>query len=127
MRVRLIRKLADEVDGIDLRACAVGDVLDLPSLEAGLLIAEEWAVPDRRGDRRPLQRSQRRPGSDVIPAAGSPVSPPCPHCGSERVKVALATRGLVYHRCLQCHESWTRPDRRQRRDEVHHPERRRTG
>lgn len=43
MRIRLTRKLADCVDGIDLSHYAVGDVLDLPEREAQLLIAEGWA------------------------------------------------------------------------------------
>lgn len=44
MRVRLTRKLADCLDGVDLSRYAVGDVLDLPKWEAHLLIAEGWAV-----------------------------------------------------------------------------------
>ena len=48
MRVRLIRKLADCVDGVDLSKRRVGQVLDLPESDAQLLIAEEWAQPVRR-------------------------------------------------------------------------------
>lgn len=44
MRVRLVRKLADYLDGIDLSAYEEGDVLDLPRREAELLIAEGWAM-----------------------------------------------------------------------------------
>jgi len=44
MRVRLTRKLADRIDGVDLRGCVVGDVLELPRAQASLLIAEEWAT-----------------------------------------------------------------------------------
>lgn len=43
MRIRLTRKLADCIDGVDLSHYSVGDVLDLPTWEAQLLIAEEWA------------------------------------------------------------------------------------
>jgi hypothetical protein len=43
MRVRLIKKLADTIDGIDLAGCRVGDILDLPRRAARLLIAEQWA------------------------------------------------------------------------------------
>jgi hypothetical protein len=46
--VRLTRKLAPFVDGIDLSDREVGDVFDLPPEEARLVIAEDWAVPDRR-------------------------------------------------------------------------------
>jgi hypothetical protein len=45
MRVRLIKKLADIIDGVDLRGRSVGDLLNLKPREAKLLIAEQWAVP----------------------------------------------------------------------------------
>ena len=48
MRVRIVRKLADWVDGIDLRHCTAGDVIDLGDSHARLMIAEEWAVFARR-------------------------------------------------------------------------------
>jgi hypothetical protein len=43
LRVRLIRKLAERVNGVDLSKVHVGDSLDLPSKDARLLIAEGWA------------------------------------------------------------------------------------
>jgi hypothetical protein len=43
MKIRLIRKLADYLDGIDLSHRDSGDVVDLPSRQADLLIAEGWA------------------------------------------------------------------------------------
>jgi hypothetical protein len=43
--IRLIRKLANEIDGIDLTAHRVGEIIRLPAPQARLLIAEEWAVP----------------------------------------------------------------------------------
>jgi hypothetical protein len=46
MKVQLIRKLAECLDGIDVTHSRVGDILDLPDREAKLLIAERWAVPD---------------------------------------------------------------------------------
>jgi len=52
MRVRLVRKLADNLDGIDVSGYREGDVLDLPAGRAALLIAEQWAVPVRGRDRR---------------------------------------------------------------------------
>ena len=42
MAVRLTRKLADMIDGIDLSACRVGEVMYLPWRDASLLIAEGW-------------------------------------------------------------------------------------
>ncbi len=42
MRIRLIRKLAEQLNGIDLSRWRVGDILDLPLREAELLVAEGW-------------------------------------------------------------------------------------
>lgn len=44
MEVRLTRKLAESLDGVDLSDHRVGDVFDVTRHEAELLIAEEWAV-----------------------------------------------------------------------------------
>lgn len=44
MRVRLTRKLAQCVDGVDLSEHREGDILTLAAHEAELLIAEGWAV-----------------------------------------------------------------------------------
>ena len=52
MRIRLTRKLADCLDGVDLSHYSVGDVLDLPRREAHLLIAEGWAVASEGIDER---------------------------------------------------------------------------
>ncbi len=48
MRVRLTLKLAEEIDGVNLTSCDAGDVLDLGPREAQMLIAEGWAVAERR-------------------------------------------------------------------------------
>jgi hypothetical protein len=45
MWVRLTRKLADFVDGVDISHRCVGDVFELPIIDARLLIAEAWAEP----------------------------------------------------------------------------------
>jgi hypothetical protein len=50
MRVRLTRKLADEIDGIDLSRDHVGDTIDLSTRAARTLIAEGWAQRERRGE-----------------------------------------------------------------------------
>ena len=44
MRIRLTRRLASSIDGIDLSARRVGDVFDLTGAEGELLIAEGWAM-----------------------------------------------------------------------------------
>jgi len=48
VRVRLTKKLAECLDGVDLTRCHVGDALNLPAHEAHLLIAERWATPAER-------------------------------------------------------------------------------
>jgi hypothetical protein len=45
MRVRLTRKLAECIDGVDLSRSRTGDILDLSPQQARLLISEQWAVP----------------------------------------------------------------------------------
>ena len=46
MRVRLTRKLAREIDGIDLSNHDVGDVFELSDRMANLLMREGWAVAE---------------------------------------------------------------------------------
>ena len=60
MLVRLVRKLADNLDGIDVSGRREGDVLDLPAGRAALLIAEQWAVPVRSRERRKVSTSSGR-------------------------------------------------------------------
>jgi hypothetical protein len=43
MLVRLTKKLANIVNGIDLSHCDEGDVIELPPRHALLLIADHWA------------------------------------------------------------------------------------
>jgi hypothetical protein len=62
MRVRLVRKLADVIDGVDISDYGVGDVLDLHSDEARLLIAEDWAISAGQPTH---QRDVRQPSSPI--------------------------------------------------------------
>ena len=48
MRVRIVRKLADRVDGVDLTHHDVGEVIELPEMDGRLVIAERWAEFARR-------------------------------------------------------------------------------
>jgi hypothetical protein len=48
MLVRLTRKLAEQIDGVDLSHNDVGTLMELPDRKAHLLIAEGWALEDRR-------------------------------------------------------------------------------
>ena len=45
IRVRLTRKLASILDGVDVSMLDVGEILELPDSSAALLIAEKWAEP----------------------------------------------------------------------------------
>src|SRR5437764_1429972 len=45
MQIQLVRKLAAQLDGIDVSMYEEGDVIELGRREAELLIAERWAVP----------------------------------------------------------------------------------
>jgi len=51
--VRLLRKYAASIDGVNLEKATVGDRLDLPPRDAHILIAEGWAV---RADDERLER-----------------------------------------------------------------------
>ena len=48
MRVRIVRKLANFVNGIDLSHCTTGDLIDVPEWQARLMVAERWADFARR-------------------------------------------------------------------------------
>jgi hypothetical protein len=54
MCVRLTRKYADLIDGVDLSAAHVGDRIDLSRHDAEVLIAEGWAE-------QAVQRRRRAP------------------------------------------------------------------
>jgi hypothetical protein len=86
LRVRLVRKLAETIDGVDLSGRAVGEVLRLAVPQARLLIAERWAEPVQPSSRKrtlvtPEEIPQRRalPQRDAgraechAPSRGQPV------------------------------------------------------
>ena len=67
MKVRLTRKHAERIDGIDLRGREPGDLLDLPPNEARMIVAEGWAVPERRQrntDISPYRRTDDCPAEE---------------------------------------------------------------
>ena len=45
MLVRLTKKLAEVINGVDLSHCAEGDVIEVAVPHAEMLIAERWAEP----------------------------------------------------------------------------------
>ena len=67
MKVRLTRKFADQIDGIDLEGYRPGDLMELPPEQARIIVAEKWAVPERREHRVP--DSPRRRADDSVPEA----------------------------------------------------------
>ena len=80
MKVRLTKKLAERIDGVDLSEYHVGEVLELSPRESRVLIAEEWATErERRRVQAELVGSERRrtqsttiartTSSDINPAA----------------------------------------------------------
>ena len=46
LRIRLTKKLAAALNGIDISAVRVGDVIDLPDWAARMIVAEGWAEPE---------------------------------------------------------------------------------
>jgi hypothetical protein len=48
-----------EIDGVDLGGHEAGDILNVPGSEARLLVAEQWAIPDRRAVDRPQDLRER--------------------------------------------------------------------
>lgn len=63
-KVRLTRKFAEMLNGIDLSHASVGQEIDLSRSDAELLIAEGWAQPIDTADDRPRRRS-KRPHNDA--------------------------------------------------------------
>jgi CheY-like chemotaxis protein len=59
-QVRLIRKLANVIDGIDLTNVKPGDSVRLSFADARLLIAEGWATPDEPAGAEQEQASSQR-------------------------------------------------------------------
>ena len=46
-RIRLAKKLAAVLNGIDVSSLHVGDIIELPDSAAHMMIAEGWAALDR--------------------------------------------------------------------------------
>ena len=57
IRVRLTRKFAQMINGIDLSRARAGEEIELSRRDAELLVAEGWAcVIDKADDRPPRRR-----------------------------------------------------------------------
>jgi hypothetical protein len=58
VKVRLTKKLAECIDGVDLANRRVGEVLDLSVEDARLLLAEAWAEPLKPQDPETAEPAQ---------------------------------------------------------------------
>jgi hypothetical protein len=72
MKVRLTKKLAGQIDGIDLSGRHVGETIDLPSREARMLLAEQWAAPERRHRQESALNGRRDEDPRLVDRRGSP-------------------------------------------------------
>lgn len=64
MKVRLTKKLAEQLDGVDVSARREGDVLDLSAHDAKMLVEERWAIPERRERSESIHGRGRRADDD---------------------------------------------------------------
>jgi hypothetical protein len=62
MRIRLVRKLAESLNGIDVSAVEAGEEIDLEDAAAVMLIMEGWAEPSAEAPGEPpiSPRTKRR-------------------------------------------------------------------
>jgi hypothetical protein len=59
IKVRLTRKFAQFINGVDLSQVRAGEEVELSDREADILIAEGWASPIDTADDKPPRRSRR--------------------------------------------------------------------
>jgi len=71
MRLRLIKKFAERIDGVDLSCHDAGDLIDLQRAEARLLLAEGWAVREPDRGRRRYRSATSTVIASAISADGS--------------------------------------------------------
>jgi hypothetical protein len=64
MKVRLTRKFANLINGIDLSKAQAGETLDLSQREAEILMAEGWA--EYAGGPQPLEQAHEAPPKKTI-------------------------------------------------------------
>jgi len=69
MKVRLTKKLAERLDGVDVSGREEGEVLDLPLRDATMLVNERWAIPERRERIAPGQERGRRAEDSSLSAS----------------------------------------------------------
>ena len=57
--MRITRKFAEFIDGVDLSARRVGDVIQVSARDAKLLLAENWAVNVSNGEPLRIEAADR--------------------------------------------------------------------
>lgn len=65
IQVRLVLKLADQLNGLDLSKYQVGEVIDVPGHTALMLMGEGWAVPLESAILSSRDLSRPVPASDI--------------------------------------------------------------
>jgi hypothetical protein len=110
VQIRLIRKLAECLDGVDVSQYQAGDVLDLPSRDAEVLLAEGWA------SRSVEATDELSPSTTAVEEFRSVPEEP------KRRSQRRYQRRTEDHVREEFRESWATPVRanpRTRRDDVH--------
>ena len=59
MKIRLTRKFADVLNGVDLSHAHAGEEIELPKRDAQMLIAEGWAAPASTANDEEPRRGHR--------------------------------------------------------------------
>lgn len=76
LQIRITRKLAESLDGIDLSNVQVGDCVDLPPAAARILILEGWA---ELLDPAPVEAAVERPDHQAKERTKEPEHEPEPY------------------------------------------------
>jgi hypothetical protein len=61
VRVRLTRKFAERIDGVDLSHRRTGEIVEMSPRDAHLLIAEGWASADDAPPKKNRSKAKRKP------------------------------------------------------------------
>jgi hypothetical protein len=60
LKIRLTKRFAEVLNGVDLSRCQLGDVLDVSPKDAGILLAEGWAQPVADAEMLEERRKENR-------------------------------------------------------------------
>ena len=72
MRVRLIKKFARMLNGVDLTLTRVGGLMTVSERDGEMLIAEGWAVPHFRASTTPGRRHAAADRANPVPPRSTP-------------------------------------------------------